>query len=73
MIWSLIAFTTARNPEAFLCKLSLETMNEEDPQEQCWSVDDNRFRLHFDISSTEKKVMLVESLSAQSDIIKLSW
>lgn len=60
-------------PEAFLCKLSLKPMNEEHPQEQCWSVGDNRFRLHFDISPIEKKVMLVESLSAQSDIIQLSW
>lgn len=60
-------------PEAFLCKLSLVQMKAENQQEQCWSVGNNRFRLQFDISPIEEKVMLVKSLSAQSDIIQLSW
>ncbi|AMJ94491.1 hypothetical protein AVL56_09395 [Alteromonas stellipolaris] len=66
-------YTKYQIPEAFLCKLSLEQMKAEHQPEQCWSVGNNRFRLHFDISSIEEKVMLVESLSAQSDIIQLSW
>lgn len=40
--------------------------------ETCWSIGDNRFRLNFDIDIQTGKVILVESLSAESDIIKLT-
>lgn len=67
-----IFHTKYQMPEAFLCHISLTEMSGT-PAEQCWSIGDNRFRLHFDIDAALKKVMLVESLSAESDVIKMQW
>jgi DNA-binding winged helix-turn-helix (wHTH) protein len=67
-----IYYTKHAMPEAFLCKKSqaLDTLESED---SCWSIGDNRFRLQFDLHSQQQNLVLVESLGAQSDIIKLQW
>ncbi|GEA13413.1 winged helix-turn-helix domain-containing protein [Alteromonas sp. KUL49] len=59
-------------PEAFMCAIPLGKVQAA-TEEVCWSIGDNRFRLHFDIDFHRQKVMLVESLSAESDVIKLTW
>lgn len=59
-------------PEAFLCRTLLHHQEQEN-SDGCWSIGDNRFRLHFDLNTNKQTVLLVESLSAQSDIVKLAW
>ena len=65
-------YTKHQLPEAFLCKISLQR-SDSAQQETCWSIGNNRFRLNFDINNQSQKAILVESLSAESDIIKLEW
>lgn len=65
-------FSRMRGSEAQICMFSLEPSS---PQQEpkCASTGHNRFRLSFDIHPTQNKVLLVESLGAQSNIIKMSW
>ncbi|KPV95227.1 Transcriptional activator CadC [Pseudoalteromonas sp. P1-9] len=42
-------------------------------EEQCTAIGKNMFRLNFDIQPNDSTVVMVESLSAQSDIIRLTW
>ncbi|NMP15892.1 winged helix-turn-helix domain-containing protein [Thalassotalea sp. Y01] len=65
-------YTKYQIPEAFLCKIAL-VQEPSEKKESCWSIGDNRFRLNFDINTDSNKVMLVESLSAESDIVQLTW
>ncbi|WP_371376326.1 winged helix-turn-helix domain-containing protein [Thalassotalea aquiviva] len=65
-------YTKYQIPEAFLCKIDL-AQKISTHREICWSIGDNRFRLNFDINVDTNKVMLVESLSAESDIVQLTW
>ena len=41
--------------------------------EQCTAIGKNMFRLNFDIQPNDSTLVMVESLSAQSDIIRLTW
>ena len=58
--------------ESYLCMVPL-SIDDAKHSETCRSLGKNRFRLNFDVHPIQDKVLLVESLSAQSDIIKLSW
>jgi DNA-binding winged helix-turn-helix (wHTH) protein/Tol biopolymer transport system component len=72
--WKLINeylyFTKYENYDALLCRVNWR-MSETTPD--CQSIGKNRFRLHFDIDALNNRVLMVESLSAQSDIIKMAW
>lgn len=59
-------------PESFLCRKALLSETN-DTAEQCWSTGDNRFQLNFHINPSQQNIILVESLSAESDIIKMQW
>lgn len=37
------------------------------------SLGHNRFRLNFDLHPAKQKILLVESLSAESDLVKVTW
>ncbi|WP_371187178.1 winged helix-turn-helix domain-containing protein [Thalassotalea maritima] len=37
------------------------------------TIGNNRFRLSFDLHPTKNKMLLVESLSAESDLVKVKW
>ncbi|MFY8298774.1 winged helix-turn-helix domain-containing protein [Pseudoalteromonas sp. SS15] len=39
----------------------------------CEKMDDNQFRLNFDIHPKQQALLMVESLSAQSNIVRLTW
>ncbi len=39
----------------------------------CEKMDDNQFRLNFDIHPEQQAMLMVESLSAQSNIVRLTW
>lgn len=43
------------------------------PSEICEKMDDNQFRLNFDIHPKQQAMLMVESLSAQSNIVRLTW
>jgi hypothetical protein len=65
-------FSKMRGNEAQICMYSLEPSSPwQEPK--CASTGHNRFRLSFDIHPSQNKVLLVESLGAQSNIIKMSW
>ena len=40
---------------------------------ECEKMDDNQFRLNFDIHPKQQAMLMVESLSAQSNIVRLTW
>ncbi|MGB3726838.1 MAG: winged helix-turn-helix domain-containing protein [Glaciecola sp.] len=63
-------FTRYENYEAQLCRASWKNAQEE---LTCVSIGKNRFRLHFDVDSSKQRILLVESLSAESNIIKMVW
>ncbi|TDF37181.1 hypothetical protein EYS14_13565 [Alteromonadaceae bacterium M269] len=74
--WQIISdtlyFSKIQGRESQLCRYSLDPESEQQEPE-CASTGQNRFRLNFDVHPSQKKVLLVESLSAQSDIIKMNW
>lgn len=65
-------FSRIQGRETQLCRLLLETKDMA-VNPQCASTGHNRFRLSFDVHPSEQKILLVESLGAQSDIIKMTW
>lgn len=65
-------FSKNQGREAQLCMLALSSLGEETKPE-CASTGQNRFRLSFDVHPSHEKVLLVESLGAQSNIIKMQW
>ena len=65
-------FSRILGREAQLCKLPINTVASTQAPE-CVSTGQNRFRLNFDIHPSHKKILLVESLGAQSDIIRMTW
>lgn len=66
----MLYFTRHELPAAYLCAISLQ--NESNAPE-CWEIGDNRFRLNFDIDRKHERILLVESLSAESNIIRFEW
>lgn len=62
-------YTKAENTLSSLCAFTLV----KDSAPRCASTGNNRFRLSFDVSPDRRRVLMVDSLGAQSNIIQLSW
>lgn len=58
----------ARVGEVCFVPLTYSSQNAE-----CKKMDDNQFRLNFDIHPEQQAMLMVESLSAQSNIVRLTW
>lgn len=67
-----IYFSRYQGRESQLCWLSI-AMDSSGQAAQCRSTGPNRFRLNFDIHPINKTILMVESLSAQSDIARMTW
>ena len=65
-------YTRAVGRQAQLCVYPIET-DEVEKETVCRSIGENQFRLSFDIHQSRDKLILVESLSAESDIVRLTW
>jgi len=70
-------FTSRQGRESFLNRLSFKSLPELNveihPSLTSVSVGNNKFRLGFDLHPNKNKLLLVESLSAQSDFVKVTW
>ncbi len=70
-------FTSRTGREAFLHQISFDNLNSNNfkysENVKSTSIGHNRFRLSFDLHPFENKILLVESLSAQSDLVKVTW
>lgn len=70
-------FTSREDRESFLNRVSFDYLSElkEGTQNDLLSVSigNNKFRLGFDLHPHKNKLLLVESLSAQSDFVKVRW
>jgi len=70
-------FTSRQGRESFLNRVPFEYLSEfkEGTQNDLLSISigNNKFRLGFDLHPHKNKLLLVESLSAQSDFIKVTW
>lgn len=67
-----IYYSRYRGRESQLCAQRLDASSGSE-LEYCRSTGSNRFRLNFDIHENHQTVLLVESLSAQSDIVRMTW
>lgn len=65
-------FTKLEQRVGLLCQRTIKTQTTE-IEEQCSAIGKNMFRLNFDIQPNDSTLVMVESLSAQSDIIRLTW
>jgi len=70
-------FTSRKGRESFLNRVPFEYLSElkEETQNDLFnvSIGNNKFRLGFDLHPHKSKLLLVESLSAQSDFVKVTW
>ena len=65
-------FTRAVGRQAQLCRYPMAA-DKKVNEAECHSIGENQFRLSFDIHQSKDKLMLVESLSAESNIVRLTW
>lgn len=70
-------FTTREGRESFLNARYFADLSENNNQEPTTikrsSIGTNSFRLGFDLHPSDSKILLVESLSAESDLVKINW
>ncbi|OUS23461.1 hypothetical protein A9Q98_15400 [Thalassotalea sp. 42_200_T64] len=70
-------FTTREGREAFLNVRYFSQLSQHNKQGATAvkrsSIGSNSFRLGFDLHPNENKILLVEPLSAESDLVKVSW
>ena len=65
-------YTKLEQRTGVLCKLDTKSSGQ-NQHVQCTEIGQNMFRLNFDINIKDSTLIMVESLSAQSDIIRLTW
>lgn len=70
-------FTSRQGRESFLNRVSFESLSAlktgVNHDLLSISIGNNKFRLGFDLHPNKNKLLLVESLSAQSDFVKVTW
>ncbi|WNC73677.1 transcriptional regulator [Thalassotalea psychrophila] len=66
-------FTSRQGRESFLINVNFNTNPEKNKGMTKVSIGNNKFRVGFDLHPNKSKLLLVESLSAQSDFVKVTW